>query len=110
MGIDCGVKAVFQDYNDEFTYALDWDNKTIPLHEAREGNLASLFVSSTHQKDPSKCVLRYNDYLIKGGNKINPQKPIWFEPSQSVVRVYRDIFLLLDMDTKKWVLSRIYTP
>ena len=111
MGIDCGVKGVFQDVNDYFTYTLGWDNKVTPLHEVREEwGLASLFVTPASPKDLSKSVLRYSDYLIKGGNKIDPRRPIYFDPDQSVIRIYRDIFLLYDMNTKKWVLCRILVP
>ena len=39
MGVDCGVKAVFQDPDNRFTYTLDWNNKVTPLHEVREGFL-----------------------------------------------------------------------
>ena len=108
MGIDCGVKAVFQDWDNRFTYALDWDNKVTPLHEVREERvLVSLFVSSTRPKDLSKGVLRYHYYLIKGGHKIHPREPIPFEGNQSVIRIYKDVFLLLDKDTHRWVLCRI---
>ena len=111
MGIDCGVKAVFQDYNDTFTHMLDRDNDVIPLHKIREKwCITSIFASSTCPRDLSKGVLRYYDYLIKGGNKVEPRKPMCFEDYQSMVRVYKDVFLLYDINTRKWVLSRIIIP
>ena len=110
MGINSGVKAVFQDVDNHFTYSLDWDNRIIPLHEAREFDFTSLFVSSINPKDLSKCVLKYSNYLIKGGKRIEPRKPIYFEDFYSVMRIYRDVFLLLDRNTNNWVLSRILIP
>ena len=35
MGVDCGVKGVFKDYDNGFTHIHDWSN------EVREGNLTS---------------------------------------------------------------------
>ena len=110
MGINCGVKAVFKDVDNRFTYILGWDNKVTLLHEVKEGSLTSLFASSTDPSDLSRGVLKYSNYLIKGGNRIDPREPIHFEPCQSIIRIYRDIFLLLDDNIKKWVLSRIITP
>ena len=111
MGIDCGVKSVFQDEDNRFIYTLDWNNKVTPLHEIREEkSVTSTFASSSNPKDISKCVLRYGDCFIKGGNKVKPKEPIRFKPDQSVIRIYRDIFLLFDTNTKKWVLSRIIIP
>ena len=111
MGIDCGVKAVFQDYGNNFTYALGWDNKVTLLRKVKkDNNIRSLFASSTSSKVLSKAVLRYDDYLIKGRNRIVPQEPIRFQYTQSVIRVYEDIFLLYDDNTKKWVLCRIIVP
>ena len=92
MGIDCGAKAVFLDCDNDFTYILGWDNKVTPLHEVEEGAFASLFVSSTHPKNLSRSVLRYGDYLIKGGHRIDPREPIHFDSNYSVIRVYKVMF------------------
>lgn len=52
-------------------------------------------------------IFKYGNYLVKGETMINTRGLITFEYNYSIVRVYRDIFLAYDMNTKSWVLIRI---
>ena len=106
MGIDCRVRIVFQDDN-KYTYILNWNNEVIPLYENKEEDLTSLFVSTTHLRDLLKCVLKYDSYFVKEEKQIKFTQPVKLDWCYSIVRVYKDVFMLYDMNMRKWVLSRI---
>lgn len=111
MGINCGIKVVFRDNDEALTYTLSWDNEVTPLRQIWEpGDISAIFVSSSNPKDLSRAVIMYSDYLVKGEVKIEFTEPVKLQRCNSIVRIYRDIFLLYDLNVKKWVLSRITIP
>lgn len=58
--------------------------------------------------DISRAILKFNGYLMYREQNAEFSTPFKFERNHSVVRVYRNVFLLYDEKTKNWVLSRIF--
>ena len=112
-GINCGIRAVFKS-DDKCTYTLNNDNTVTKVNERQEGWLTTLFPSASNPKNITDAVFKYDGlfraHLMKDGNKIDTRKFIEFEYNHSVIRVYRDIFLAFDKNTKSWVLLRIFVP
>ena len=114
-GIDCGVKIVFQDLDDRYTYILNNDNSVTKISEGQRDSLTAIFPSASNPKNIKDAVFKYyrglfdNDF-IKCGNWININDLIKFEDYYSVVRIYKDIFLACDRKTESWVLVRILVP
>ena len=109
-GVNCGVRVVFQDYLSGITYTLHKDNSVGVLGGKQMGGLTVLFPSSTDPTDLGKAVPKYRDYLVCGGKGVEVRRPLWFEADRSIVRIYRDIFLLYNVNTRSWVLARIIIP
>ena len=75
------------------------------------GLLLDIFPSSSDPENLEKAAFRYNNYfVIKGVGDVCVNGPIELESKQSIVRVYRDIFILFDRKLCKWVFSRIIIP
>ena len=107
-GIDCGTKVVFQGGN--ITYALNTDNTISEVGERQNSLLTTVFPSSTDPTDLRKAAFKYYGHLVFGGKKVEFWGPFKLEWFYSVVRVYKDIFLLYNWNTRSWVLSRIIVP
>ena len=86
------------------------DNAVSEVDERQDFGLTTLFPSSTDPTDLRKAAIKYYNHLVFGGKKVEFEKPFKLEDFHSVVRVYRDIFLLYDKNTNSWVLSRIIIP
>ena len=108
-GVDCGVRAVLQ-CSDRITYPLNTDNTASKVGGRQYFYLTTVFPSSTHPGDLGKAAFKYENYLVLGGKRMEFGEPFLFEDCYSVVRVYRDVFLLYDRNTRSWVLSRIVVP
>ena len=107
-GIDSGVKAVFYSFDDNCIYALNNDN-TVTKVNGENGCLEALFPSASNPKNIKDALFKYNDNLVKNGNKLDTSKLINFS-GHSVIRIYRDIFLTFDLSTNSWVILRIVVP
>lgn len=109
-GINCGVEAVFWGYDDDCTYALDKDNTITKINERQDYGSTTIFSSTSDPQNIINAVFKHGNYLMKGGNMIHTDKLIEFDNYYSIIRVYRDIFLVYDNDIMSWVLLRIITP
>lgn len=108
-GIKCEAESLFQ-CGDRTTYILHKDNSVSTLERGPESVLRTLFPSGTSHASIKKAAIKYGCSLMYGGKKVDFERPFKFESWYSVVRIYRDIFLLYDDITKDWVLSRIVIP
>lgn len=106
FGIDIDVQCVFQDDYDECTYVVRDDDNVEEIRGRERYNFTSIFASSSNSSDIEMGVLQYWSDLIKDDKKIEFSSPVKFY-EDSIIRIYRDIFLLYDGNTKHWVLSRI---
>lgn len=108
-GIDCNIRAVFQDYDNRCTYTLNTDNTVTKVNE-EQNDLSTLFPSTSDINNINDVVFEYGGELRKNRNRIDTNKLIYFDDYYSVIRVYRDVFLTYDWCKKSWVLVRIITP
>lgn len=107
MGIDCGADAVFQSFCQD-TCILDKTGKVVQIRQKMEGPpLRNVFLSSHAPSDFNQAIFRYGEFLINKNDILDETGPIEFEPFCSVVRIYNDIFLLYDLKSNNWVLTRI---
>ena len=114
-GIDCGVKAVFDCYDDKCTYNLNMDDTVTQTGGEQVGDLTAILPSTSNPKCVKNAVLMYDDYLedssyiVKDRKRIDTSHLISFY-GRSTVRVYKDIFLVYDYNTNFWALVRIVVP
>ena len=109
IGIDCGISALFQDDDDNCTYTLNIDGTITKVRGRQDNNLSTLFPSLYNPKDMKDAVFKYGSDLMKNENKIIINHLINFAWG-SIVRVYKDVFLTYDHNTKSWVIFRIAAP
>ena len=109
-GIDCGIKAVFQDWDDKYTYTLNNDNSITKVNGEQYSPLRTLFPTTSDPKNIKNAVFKYGSCIMRDGKKIDTSHVIDFGWYYSVIRVYRDIFLAYDRKTWSWVLIRIVVP
>ena len=108
-GIDCGVEAIFQDCNDRCTYVLDVNNKITKVNEEQDIWLTTVFPSISNPKDIRNGLFKYVSSLMKRGSWIDTNSLIVFDGNYSVVRIYKNIFLVYDNNIKSWVLINVIT-
>ena len=108
-GIDCNVKTVFQTCDDLCTYTLNNDDSVTKVNEKQDSWLTTVLPSGSNPKNISDAVFKYANYLTRGRNWVGTSRFIKFEEFYSVVRVYRDIFLVHNWRIKSWGLLRIVT-
>lgn len=109
-GINCGVKAVFSDIGNGCTYTLNMDNSITELDKILSYGITTLFPSTSNPKNIKHAAFKCRWDFTKDGNKINTGNLITFQENYSVIRIYRDIFLVFDEKTWSWVILRIVTP
>lgn len=107
LGVDVGVRCIFRDRKDRCTYALDEDSSVAKLCK-KEGNRVKSFFA--HSSDPyslesgmtvyERC-LRKNDVKHPLGKQLN------FGCDDSIVRLYKDVFMFYDYRQSQWVVSRV---
>ena len=107
-GIDCGIKAVYHYF--KCTYTLNNDNSVTKVSEGTRLSLSAIFPSTSNPSDINDAMFKRCSNLIKDGNMIKTDDLIRFKSRCSVVRIYKDIFLAYDCNTKSWVLVRILVP
>ena len=114
-GIDVGVKCVFdEEYGELFTYSLGDDGEVKHVLDVyNESSLVAFIPSLSHPLDLEKWGLKiYSEgpcYINKDivFNMTGVEKGYNFS---SIVRVYKDIFLLHDDGHLRWVLVKILVP
>ena len=84
------------------------NDSVIKVNERQDGYLTTIFLSSSNPKNIRGDMFKYGDVLMKNGKKIDTSHLIEFEANYSIVRVYRDIFLVYDSNVNSWVLVRIF--
>ena len=104
--IDCGVKAVFHDYDDSCTYILNMSDTAIRVGGKQDYALTALLPSTSNPKSVNDAVFVHFIHFVKDEKEIETSHLITFSEN-SIVRVYRDIFLVCDKNTKSWFLVRI---
>lgn len=105
-GIDCGLKCVFW-YCDNSTCILDMNSTMTKVNNSSNDMPITLFPSTSNPKTIKDAVFKYGDHLVKNGDIIDTSNMINFDGYNSVVRIYRDIFLVYDCSVKSWILMRI---
>lgn len=108
-GINCGIEAVFQGY-DNCIYTLNDSGMITKIRERQDNSLSMLFPSAYNPKIIRDAVFKYKEDPVKTGNNITTEKLINSNWYYSVIRVYRNIFLAYDEEKKSWFLLRIITP
>lgn len=108
-GIDCGVRAVFFDSDDDRSYSL-YENNSVTIVEERLGpRLKGVFPSASSPKRFRDAVFTDGSSLLrrrkemKGGNLVRLD---W----GSITRVYRDVFLAYNGASGAWYLIRVVVP
>ena len=104
-GIDSGVKAVFRS-DDNCAYTLNMDDTVTQVAKRQSGSLTTLLFSTSNPKSFKDAVFVYGDYLVKDEKEMGTSRLITFH-GDSMVRVYRDIFLTCVKETRSWVLVRV---
>ena len=107
-GIDCKVKAVF--YDGPCTYTLNSNNTVTKVGKGQDKSLSAIFPSTSNPSNIKDAVFKYENRLMKDGNRLNTNDLIEFESWYSLIRVFKDIFLAYDKNTKSWVLFRLIVP
>ena len=69
--------------------------------------LSNVFPSSSDTSNLKSAVYREDKYLIYKDKVVKVSSPIEFNNYMSIVRLYKDVFLLYDYNTREWVLCRI---
>ena len=106
-GILCEAKIVFQG-KDNKIYMLNKEDKPIKLNENGWNETATIFVSTNSGFGSIEdTLMKCGTYFVKGNQKLEVENPIKLSEYHSMVRVYKDIFLLFDKKTNNWVLCRI---
>ena len=111
-GIDCEMKAAFKysRYNTGSIYTLNMDNSVTKVNEKQYDYVTRIFPSVINPKNITGAMFKYECNIIKDRNRINTDDLIRFGCYYSVIRIYQDIFLVYDENTKSWVILRIVTP
>ena len=106
-GIDCGVGFVFQG-NDHGTYAYNRDGSVSLVGKGiKDRSLVSILPRSVGGWDVKNAIHKHGCYFVSGDKITLPRKPITFGDGHSIVRVFKDVFLVYDLNVYDWVLCRI---
>ena len=113
-GINTNTKTIFREYgNGNHVFGLKKDGK---LSEILSNDpiycLTFILPSSSDPTDLRKALKIYSNgrAYIKENECVSLDIPIKFEGGLSIVRIYRDIFLMFDDNSESWVLTRIVVP
>ena len=102
---------MFQGKDNWYIYSLDSNNNVSEITDIDKGLLFNVFPSSSDNNNLKSAAYREGNCLIYKDKADDVRSPIkFYSNGVSVVRVYKDVFLLYDCSTKGWVLSRIIVP
>ena len=99
------MKAIFYS-DDNCIYALNADDTVTKIYERHDYGIKAVFPSSSNPKDIKSAVFSCGNDFIKCGNWLNTSELSCFY-NDSVVRVYKDIFLAHDNEKLSWSLIRV---
>lgn len=106
-GINCGVKFIFQS-NDNNTYTYKQDCSVSHIRSKMiDAPLTAILPCATDSLNVEKAVHKHGCYLVTGDKVTLPRKPITLGDGYSIIRVYRDVFLVYDLNIFDWILCRI---
>ena len=88
---------------------MNTDDTVTKVIERQDGWPRTMFPSISNPKDITGAVFKYYDDIIKDRRKVDTSHLVEFNPFYSIVRIYRDVFLAHDGNTKSWVLFRFIT-
>lgn len=114
-GIDIDVKCVFKALRSHsFACSLNSDNSVSSILKCKGHSafdLTNVLPSHSAPNDISRAVKKIGDSLyIDGDCKLDLYGLVRFEQGYSMVRLYKDVFLMPDGRTSSWVLVRIVVP
>ena len=109
-GIDCSVKAVFQNYVDRCIYTLNNDNTVTKVYGKYGYGFELLFPLTSDSRNIEDATFMHGVDLMKSGKDMSIRRLIRGLERHSVVRVYRDIFLGYSCMFGSWILFRLITP
>lgn len=104
-GINCGVQTVFGS-DDIHTYTLNMNNIVTKVNDGRLCFLRTIFPSASNANNITNAVFKHLCVLKKNDKDIDTSNIIKFN-GNSVIRVYKDIFLTYEERTNSWVLFRL---
>lgn len=108
-GINLGVKAVFNSHNDKTTYILS-NNNSVSKLGGENIWIRSVFPSCSCPTDINSVALWFDRFFIFKGKKVMFNSSFKTRSHNTIVRIYRDIFLFYDDNTDGWALVRIIVP
>ena len=107
-GINCGVEAVFHNFDDHYLYVFHKDLHIFGISkEKQERSLTTVFPPNNAPGNFRMAIFKFCDNLIKDNKKIKEGEGIKLENFYSIVRIYKDVFLMFNTSTKSWVICRI---
>ena len=69
----------------------------------------AVFPSNSNPNNIGNAVIKYID-LVKNDDELSTWNLIRFDDTYSVIRIYMDIFMAYNTNTKYWVLFRLIVP
>lgn len=104
-GIDSGYKIIFNSY-DGGSYRFRDDGATVYMTTAW-GLPRNIFPSSRYPRDDDSALFVFERCLTIGSVHIDAPCPVSLKEQNSIIRIYKDVFLVYDNNTKRWVFVRI---
>lgn len=107
-GIDCGVRVVFSDSGVGSVYTLNLDNSVTEFYnEFLDSYLIATLPSESDPKNVGNAAFRYDNYLLRNGKIIDIRHVVNLDFYCTIIRIYRDVFMVYDENVKGWALIRI---
>ena len=108
LGINIGVRAVFKCHDDNQIYGLNYDGTTTVIASGEhDSDVYNVFLSEQEASNRKRAAFLFGNYLRVDDRRVEVHKPVWFMGNRSVVRLYRDVFLMFDRASRSWVVLRI---
>ena len=109
-GIDCGIKTMFYNHDNHKTYILDEYNAVINMDRADLDIAENILPSNSNSKNITDAVFLCHNSIILGEKTIEVKQMNALCEGHSLVRIYKDVFLVYNKEIKSWVLIRIFVP
>eukprot|EP00766_Chilomastix_caulleryi_P002488 gnl/Chilomastix_caulleri/3483.p1 GENE.gnl/Chilomastix_caulleri/3483~~gnl/Chilomastix_caulleri/3483.p1 ORF type:complete len:148 (-),score=14.88 gnl/Chilomastix_caulleri/3483:42-485(-) len=113
-GINMGVKGVFRErWDNYYTYLLNGDNTTTILLRYNSRHLLNtLLPSSRNPRDLTRSIKVFGSgrYCLNEESHGGLNNVFGYQPFQSIIRSYHDVFLIYDNKVEEWFLMRITVP
>eukprot|EP00766_Chilomastix_caulleryi_P006825 gnl/Chilomastix_caulleri/952.p1 GENE.gnl/Chilomastix_caulleri/952~~gnl/Chilomastix_caulleri/952.p1 ORF type:complete len:267 (-),score=32.73 gnl/Chilomastix_caulleri/952:182-982(-) len=114
MGIDVGVKGVFYENGcGDLVHSLNHDFSITNIVSENTGySVIFVIASESEPMNLVKAAKLYGNgfFFINGKRGEDIGGPVLYQEYQSIVRLYRNIFMMYNRATDSWVLVRIVVP